>query len=104
MLELNQPAVGRLSLGGSLTIYEVREARDGLLAVLAGAPGSHWTLDLSAMQEIDSAGAQLLLAAQRHVHEAGGGLQLHVPTEAVQELLALLRLQALLPHGDDHAR
>ncbi|WP_220814947.1 STAS domain-containing protein [Pseudomonas paralcaligenes] len=103
MFALAQPAPARLSLGGSLTIYEVAEARDALLAAFAAGREAAWELDLAALEELDSAGAQLLLAARRHLDGAGGELRLVAPGEAVRELLELLRLDALL-HGDDHAR
>lgn len=104
MFDLNQPAPARLSLGGSLTIYEVAEARDALLAAFAGGRDETWQLDLAALQELDSAGAQLLLAAHRYLRSAGGDLSLAEPAEPVRELLGLLRLDDLLPAGEDHVR
>jgi anti-anti-sigma factor len=104
MFDLSQPAPARLNLGGSLTIYEVAEARDALLSAFAGGRDDTWQLALTALQEIDSAGAQLLLAAHRHLRAAGGDLRLIEPTEPVRELLGLLRLDDLLPVGEDHVR
>ncbi|WP_252271492.1 STAS domain-containing protein [Pseudomonas subflava] len=104
MIEFQQPAPLRLDLTGSLTIYEVAEAREALRAAFAGARDGDWQLDLGAVDELDSAGAQLLLAAQRHVREAGGALQLNRAGDRVRELLALLRLNELLPGGDAHVQ
>lgn len=101
MFELTQPAPTRLVLGSNLTIYEVSDARTGLLAAFAERRESAWQLDLSATTEIDSAGAQLLLAAQRHVQGAGGDLLITEASAAVQEVLSLLRLDNLLAGGDD---
>ena len=104
MFDLSQPAPARLSLGGSLTIYEVAEARDALLAAFTEGRDEAWQLDLAALQELDSAGAQLLLAAHRHLRASGGDLRLTELTESARELLGLLRLDDLLPTGDDHVR
>lgn len=87
---------GLLALGGSLTIYEVREAYDGLKEVLAGGQ-REWRLDLAELEEMDSAGAQLLLALQRHLQGLDGKLDVRNPTAPVLEMLELLHLQALYP-------
>ncbi|MBD9414973.1 STAS domain-containing protein [Pseudomonas sp. PDM16] len=104
MFDLSQPAPARLRLGGSLTIYEVAEVRDALLAAFAGGRDETWQLELTALEELDSAGAQLLLAAHRHLRAAGGDLRLAEPAEPVRELLVLLHLNDLLPTGEDHVR
>ncbi|WP_263140685.1 STAS domain-containing protein [Pseudomonas sp. RIT-PI-AD] len=89
-----QPA--SLALSGSLTIYEVKQAHDEIRAALA-AGERHWQLDLSELEELDSAGAQLLLALQRHLHGLDGQLDVRNPGDAVLELLELLHLQSLYP-------
>jgi anti-sigma B factor antagonist len=89
----SQPAC--LRLAGSLTIYEVREAHAALLDVLQ--PPRDWQLDLAELEEIDSAGAQLLLAVQRHQRRAQLGLSVSEASESVIELFQLLRLQSLYP-------
>lgn len=103
MLRLNQTTPNGLSLAGSLTIYEVTEAREGLLAAFGSARAARWSLDLGELEELDSAGAQLLLAAHRHLRDVGGELQLSPPSAAARELLELLNLSALLP-GERDAR
>lgn len=90
----SQPA--SLRLAGSLTIYEVREAHAALLEVLLQQPRD-WQLDLAELEEIDSAGAQLLLAVQRHQRRAQLGLSVGEASESVIELFQLLRLQSLYP-------
>lgn len=99
MLELRHdtrqdPAL--LALTGSLTIYEVRQAHDELRAALAGGQ-RQWRIDLAELEELDSAGAQLLLALQRHLLSLDGGLDVSNPTADVLELLELLHLQSLYP-------
>ncbi|WP_313514175.1 STAS domain-containing protein [Pseudomonas sp.] len=89
----SQPAC--LRLAGSLTIYEVREAHAALLDVLQQP--RDWQLDLAELDEIDSAGAQLLLAVQRHQRRAQLGLSVGEASESVIELFQLLRLQSLYP-------
>ncbi len=93
-----QHAPGRLGLSGSLTIYEAKQAHAALLAALsASAETRHWLLDLSALEELDSAGAQLLLALQRHLAQQQARLEVVGPRAEVLELFELLRLQPLYP-------
>ena len=54
-------------------------------------------LDLEALEDLDTAGAQLLLATQRHFEAAGGTLKVQGPAAAVTEVLELLRLETLYP-------
>jgi len=91
----SQPA--RLHMTGALTIYEVRDAHAALLAVLLQQPPRDWQLDLAGLEEVDSAGVQLLIAVQRHQQRANVGLSLCDPAESVLELFQLLRLQSLYP-------
>ena len=100
MLELTydrsvEPA--RIRPSGSLTIYEVAEAHATLLGMLAKPEARPCLLDLEALEEIDTAGAQLLLATQRHFEAAGGSLKVQGPAAAVVEVLELLRLDTLYP-------
>jgi anti-anti-sigma factor len=87
----------RLRLTGSLTIYEVGEAHTNLLSMLATPEARPCLLDLEALEELDTAGAQLLLATQRHFEASGGSLKVHGPTPPVVEVIELLRLKSLYP-------
>ncbi len=87
----------RLCLTGSLTIYEVGEAHTTLLSMLATPEARPCLLDLEALEDLDTAGAQLLLATQRHFETAGGSLKVQGPAAAVTEVLELLRLETLYP-------
>ncbi|MDP9939771.1 STAS domain-containing protein [Ectopseudomonas alcaliphila] len=88
----------RLTLVGSLTIYEVRQAHEALLAALNGSvAGGHWQLDLAQLEELDSAGAQLLLALQRQLGQQQASLEVISTADGPRELLEVLHLQSLLP-------
>ena len=88
----------RLALVGSLTIYEVRQAHEALLgALISSAETRHWLLDLSELEELDSAGAQLLLALQHHLTQHQARLEVTGPAGEVLGMLELLRLQPLYP-------
>ncbi|AGA85256.1 STAS domain protein [Pseudomonas sp. SCT] len=95
-LQQQASAVGTcLALSGNLTIYEVRDARDALLGAFGAQPSGHWQLDLSALDELDTAGAQLLLAAQRQLRLSDATLEVCNPSAEALELLQLLRVQTL---------
>ncbi len=84
-----------LRIEGELTIYRAAELCDVLKASLAAVP-EHGTLglDLRAVTEMDSAGAQLLLAAQKSALATGRALRVSATSAAVDEVLAILRLAA----------
>jgi anti-anti-sigma factor len=65
------------------------------LAAQAEAP-QPWALDLSAVQEIDSAGLQLLLALRRALVERGQSLTLLSPSAVVAAALASFGLSGTL--------
>lgn len=88
---------GRLVIGvdGDLTIYEVAELRDALLTLVDGANAVE--LNLAGVGEIDSAGAQLLLALTRTLAARDTGLSVTHAGPAVTEVLDLLGLARHLP-------
>ncbi|WP_202883283.1 STAS domain-containing protein [Ramlibacter lithotrophicus] len=62
-------APARISLAGSMTIYEAPAQKAQLLAALAGAAALD--LDLAQVDEADTAGLQLLLLLRREGARAG---------------------------------
>ena len=82
-----------LCIEGELTIYRAAELCEVLKGSLAAVP-EHGTLglDLGAVTEMDSAGAQLLLAAQKSAFATGRTLCVTASSAAVDEVLAILRL------------
>lgn len=96
---MNAPAP--LAIVGELTIYRALELKPLILEeVERRSPPS---IDLSGVEEIDTAGLQLLLLARREAQARGTELQLLSPSAAVQDALALLwlgpRLEAPLMSG-----
>lgn len=80
-------------LDGELTIYRAAEVCGTLRAALANPIDLQ--IDLSAVSEIDSAGVQLLLSAQKTASLAGRSVFLVAPSESVKEVFALFGLSEL---------
>jgi len=82
--------------GAELGIAQAADVQASWLQTLAEldteTPTHPPTLDLSTVQEIDSAGVQLLLALRRALTERGLTLQLGEPSAVVREALARLGL------------
>ena len=78
---------GRLivSITGSITVYEVAEVRDGLLAALMR--GSEVTLALDAVDACDTAGVQLLLSTARALEKGGQGMRVTGVPDAVSQAM-----------------
>lgn len=96
---MNIDATQSVRLEGELTIYTASTLRDYLLQELThlnGRGGADISLDLSAVTEVDSAGLQLVLAAQRYVSDAGRTLRIVSPAPAFIQAANLLKLDGLL--------
>jgi len=79
-----------LALVGELTIYHAAEARDLLAAELAPDPPAE--LDLSGVEELDTAGAQVLAWAKREARAKGAALAFTRHSPAVLEVIDQLNL------------
>jgi anti-anti-sigma factor len=80
-------------IAGELTIYRAAELCESLKAALAGlGDGGDLEIDLSAVTEMDSAGAQLLMAAHKSARASRHGLRLVKPSAAVDEVFETLQL------------
>ena len=96
-MDIDTPAADApLALGPELTIAQAASCRDQLVDALCAA-GPDLALDLSAVTDIDSAGVQLLLSAQRSLAEAGARLVLQSVSETVRDALQVFGLDPLLP-------
>ena len=83
-------------LDGELTIYRAAELATLLKAALAEAPaGVPFVIDLAGVSEMDSAGAQLLMAARKSAQATGRELRLVGHSDAVREVFETLELGAL---------
>lgn len=81
-----------LRLNGALTIYTAAQARRELPARLAKHGAQ--VLDLGGIEELDTAGAQLLLWLKRDLAGRGAGLAFVHHSPAVVEVLDQLKLAA----------
>jgi anti-anti-sigma factor len=83
----------RIDTGARLTIYEAPAFLAELQRVLSQA--RLLVVDLAEVEELDTAGVQLLLLAQREAAREGKSLLLAAPSPACLEVLDLYRLGAL---------
>lgn len=87
-----------LSIEGEMTIYRAVELKQILLAQLA-QPGAAIRLDLSWVTELDSAGVQLLLLVKQLAAVRKKVFHLVGCSDAVEDVLRLLNLQAYFEPG-----
>lgn len=83
------------ALGPELTIAQASEVQQRLLPLL-NEPPADLSLDLSQVQEFDSAGIQLLLATRRSLQAQGHQLHLAQPSSVVLAALSCYGLDAAL--------
>ncbi len=79
----------RIAFSGDLTIAEAAETRDAL--ALALTTSETLELDLGALENIDVAGLQVLLALLLEKHP----VSLTNPSEALRKVVRLLHIEAL---------
>lgn len=79
-----------LLIEGELTVFTVHELKVRLLAALG--EGQPLQIDLSGVSEVDGAGIQLLLAAQREARHRGTAITLLAVPPQVKEALTLADL------------
>ncbi|NUT62355.1 STAS domain-containing protein [Herbaspirillum sp. C9C3] len=80
-----------LTLSGGLTIFQAAERKPELLHALTLAQ-THVVLDLSGVDELDTAGIQLLLLLRRELANIGRQLEIGAYSPAVLAALDLLQL------------
>jgi len=79
-----------LRIEGELTIYRAAELKDTLLAAIAA--NDTLEIDLSAVEEFDTAGVQLLMLAKRVATTTGHTLRLTGHSAPVLDVFELLDL------------
>ncbi len=78
-----------LKLEGDLTIYQAAEAKYSLLGKTDGLDRKV-LLNMEQLEELDTAGVQLLMMLQRLVAQQGGKLQTSAISESAQQVLSAL--------------
>jgi len=84
----------RLTFNGALTIFQAAERKPELLHILARSEGM-LALDLSGVDEIDTAGVQLLLLLRREAAAQQRTLDVVAYSAPVLAVFDLLQLHAL---------
>lgn len=79
-----------LALDADLTVFAVADLKSRLLAALQA--DADLVLDASAVSEVDGAGLQLLIAAQKQACAQGGRLRLQPVSPQLDEALSLIDL------------
>jgi len=85
-----------LQISGSFTIFQARQYKEQLLEQLA-LPGDLLELDLSAVEEIDTAGLQLLLLLRREAGALHKRMQYKSFSPAIENMIEMLQLQHIFP-------
>ena len=80
-----------LQFEGDMTIYNAAELKEGLLEYVEDF--KEFELDMSAVNEMDTAGIQLLLQFNRQAQQEQRSMQLSGCNEQVCDLLDLYQLQ-----------
>ena len=88
-------AVRLLAINGELNIYTAAEWRDRLASEIAGSEDIE--LDLSEVEEIDTAGLQLLIATCRQLTNEGRRMHIGAVSAGVRMVLEFSSLTFLLP-------
>ncbi len=91
----------RVAVEGDLTVYTAAAHKARLLPALR-VPYAIIELDLVQVNEIDTAGLQLLLLGCNIAMTMGGALRLVTPSPAVREVIELLKLHDVFARAAAH--
>lgn len=91
---MEDSADGTMRLAGELTIYTAADFKTALINRLGQSKSL--TVDLSGVSELDCAGIQVMLLAQREAAVGARTLQWEKHSPAVSEVLGILNLGAEL--------
>jgi anti-sigma B factor antagonist len=86
---------GVIHISGELTIYSAAVLKDGLFAAL-GEEADECRVDVSQVSEVDTSGLQLLIMMRRLCAAAAREFTLLDPSDALREVLELLKLDCRL--------
>ncbi|CAK0780277.1 STAS domain-containing protein [Gammaproteobacteria bacterium] len=92
-MPLNHISPSHLRVEGDLTIYEAVTLKTALMAALEEGPVLE--LDLSGVEEIDTAGLQLLLLLKKEAQIGGRSVRFLQHSLVVQEVIDLCDLSAV---------
>lgn len=87
MKKTTQSRVERITLEGGMTIYNAAQLKARMLQALDSA--GQVELDLARVEELDSAGFQVLVLAKREAVQRGHSLRIVAHSPEVQEVLDL---------------
>ena len=88
---LQQGDLCQVTLAGELTIYTVDEFKKKLLTSQQDC--QQMEINLSQVEELDTAGVQLLVLLKREARQAGKTLTLVCHSAAILEVMELLKLE-----------
>jgi anti-anti-sigma factor len=89
-MSAQQQPLGQLLVGQDFTIYNAAKYKEDYLSQLSLSQGLE--VDLAQVEEIDSAGLQILMLLKREADATGKALQLVNHSRAVVEVFELLDL------------
>lgn len=85
-----------VALEGEIDLGTIEPARTRLAHVIAAAPGSTISVDLSEVSFLGSTGMGMLVAARKQAKEAGGDLRVVRPQPSVRRVLEVTGLDTVL--------
>jgi anti-sigma B factor antagonist len=99
----SRASTAALRIDGSLTVARAAELHSVLLKRLQRQGKAALTLDLAEVTEIDGAGVQLLIAAQKLATAQGRSLYLRMPSPPVADAIRLMNLSGFFTAGPANA-
>jgi anti-sigma B factor antagonist len=86
-------AHSRLLVSGEMTVSYMVAHKEPLLSYVRSH--AYLTIDLAQVSQIDTAGVQMIMLLKKESHDLGGTVLLTGHSQAVRELVGLLRLEVL---------
>ena len=92
-----------LDLDGPLKLGEAEQAFREAIQELVDTGTTHVAVNLSGVTELDSSGIGVLVRAYSTLKRAGGKCTYYAPSKRVQQILKMVRLDAILDLAEDEA-